>query len=260
MKILFKNAIFLLSSVLIVNIPLSSARANNNLTVTFKPGTNEKYIRVINLLTNNPIDQKLDQNTYKINVIDPNNSLNLFYTIPEVLLVNNGNQLQGKKSGDLVEGQIIVRFKANISSLEIKKLDQKFKTQSKLISSSLNLYIVKLPPSLKALQAIEVFKKTKMIEYAEADRVMKIQKKGFGIQSIPMQKQLSISFKKPNQELAASLFNIIYENNLIKQTDNTYLLNIEDKINPDYLIKALKSSRSRWLLESANSTSLAVLQ
>ncbi|MBC7472852.1 MAG: hypothetical protein H7263_01065 [Candidatus Sericytochromatia bacterium] len=242
MKTLFKKTLILLSSTLILNILAIDAKADNNyLTVSFKSDTSEKYVKMLNLLTNTSIKQKIDKETYKINVIDTNASLNFFYTIPEVLIINKDNKLQNKKSGDIVEGQVIVRFKSNVTKEEIQKLDTKLRTNSKLISLALNLYITKLPNEMKVTDAIELFKQTKMIEYAEPDRVMKIQKNGFGIKNIKEQRNISIVFRKQNENIAQSLFSIIYDNRLIK-LNKTYLLSIDDNIDANYLIKALKFS------------------
>ncbi len=249
MKTLFKKTLLLLSSTLILNILAVDAKADNNyLTVSFKPDTSEKYIKMISLITNTSIKQKLDKNTYKINVIDTNASLNFFYTIPEVLIINKDNKLQNKKSGDIVDGQVIVRFKSNVTKEEIQKLDKKLQTNSKLISLALNLYITKLPNEMKVTEAIELFKQTKMIDYAEPDRVMKIQKNGFGINNIKEPRNISLVFKRQNENIAQGLFSIIYDDKLIKLNktyllnNTTYLLSIDDNIDSNYLIKALKFS------------------
>jgi hypothetical protein len=87
------------------------------------------------------------------------------------------SSFEGKlKAGQVVPGVLLVKFKKNTGEAEIKSLDKKYKANTQLVSAQLNLYKVKLPAGLNVEQAVKLYSQEKIVEYAEADRIMVIQK------------------------------------------------------------------------------------
>lgn len=225
--------------------PISSNQSysltTDSLTITFKQGTDEKYIKLINVFTDTEIKNKISDNTYVFSILknpenpDINNYSYLLSMIPEVESITPqiSTSLKNKKSGEYVDGIILVRYKDGTTSKDISKIDSTYKTQSVLFSKTLNLYKVKLPSSLSVEQAVKTLSKLSQVKYAEPDRIMKIQNKNMG---------LHISFKD-NQNLSPKIFENIYSLKTTKVTNSDYyLINISDKYNSDEAIKAFKLS------------------
>lgn len=74
------------------------------------------------------------------------------------------------------EGVILVKFKASVSETQIQKLNHKFHTDYIILIPELKLYKIKLPKQLTVEDAIKSFSSSDLIEYAEPDYKMKIQK------------------------------------------------------------------------------------
>ncbi len=236
------------------------------LTVTFNSNLSEKYIRVINLLVKSEIVEKQGDNNYKLKIPDDKNSEEMsrysefFSLIPEITKVEppanqklfNKSFLSNEKlkAGQEIPGIVLIRFKKEVEIAEIKKLDQRLKTNSEVLVKSLNLFKVKLPDSLSVSEAIKIFNKNKLVEYAEADKVMKIQNKV----NSPKNPVLILYFKHETEELAVNLFNIVFNTTLeiqnistkditvIERKNNSkgYIFNLPNNINAEIASKTLK--------------------
>ena len=214
--------------------------SENTFNIKFEDKINDKYLKMINVISDTS-SEKISDNTYKIktskNIYD---SMAFFSTIPDITKTEI-NTVE-KKSGDIIEGQIIVRFKNNVTKTKIVEIDNKLKTKSILLSSALNLYKIILPERMSVNTAIETYKKTNIIEYAEPDRILKIQNNSFGIQPVN-EKVLALTLKKGSENIIANLLNIIYDNSLVKDTNSgTYNLTIRKNIDDNLLIKAFRTS------------------
>lgn len=224
--------------VLVVNTGIAQSIETNNFSVTFKKGTNEKYVKLVNLFTNTKIKEKISAEKYIFTVdkaltnkSDENYS-DLLSLVPEVETIHPKltTTLINKKSGDYVDGIILVKYKDNVSKQSIAKIDLKYKTKSVLFSKELNLYKVSLPSSLSVDKAVATFSKLAEVQYAEPDRVMKIQKKN----------NFSISFKDNDENYRKIVENILEIN--LNQSDKIYTTIISDKYDPEQFINALKVS------------------
>lgn len=266
MKKLFKG---LLSLVIFIEFSFfqgvkESFALENYLTVTFKPNVTEKYIKVLNLMTGTKIINKISDNIYNLKMLDEKNTQavkqysHLLLMIPEVINVSTPQNkisvrefsfLSKVKAGQEIPGVILVRFQKNSKITDIKKMDKKYNTTSEIISGSLNLYKIKLPASLNVEKAIKLFSQEKIVLYAEADRVMTIQKNKNDVPSgefSSMKPQinlpdLSVTFKPGSEEIAVNLFNLVYDANLIEQkSSNSYLYKLAENTNPEITLNALK--------------------
>lgn len=235
-KLLHISSIIFL--VLAANTNIAESTETNNFSVTFKKGTNEKYVKLVNLFTNTKIKEKISSEKYiftidkaLVNKSDKNYS-DLLSMIPEVESIQprSSNTLINKKSGDYVDGLILVKYKNNISKQNITKIDSKYKTKSVLFSKELNLYKVSLPVNLTVDKAVAIFSKLAEVQYAEPDRVMKIQKKN----------NISISFKDNDENYRKILENILEIN--LNQENKVYTTMVSDKYDPEQFINALKVS------------------
>ena len=224
--------------VLAANTNIAQSIETNNFSVTFKKGTNEKYVKLVNLFTNTKIKEKISAEKYiftvdkaLVNKSDKNYS-DLISMIPEVESIQPKliTTLVNKKSGDYVDGLILVKYKDNVSKQSINKIDLKYKTKSVLFSKELNLYKVSLPANLTVDKAIAIFSKLVEVQYAEPDRVMKIQKKN----------NVSISFKDNDENYRKIVENILEIN--FNQEDKVYTTMVSDKYDPEQFINALKVS------------------
>lgn len=223
--------------VLAANIDKAQSIEVNNFSVTFKKGTNEKYIKLVNLFTNTKIKEKISADKYiftvdrdMFNRTDKNYS-DLISMIPEVESIQTKtNSLINKKSGDYVDGVILVRYKDNVSKQNIAKIDSLYKTKSVLFSKALNLYKVNLPSNLSVDKAVNTFSKLIEVKYAEPDRIMKIQKKN----------SISISFVNDNDNYRKIVENILEID--FNQIDKSYTMMIPDKYDLEQFIDALKVS------------------
>lgn len=223
----------------LINVNTVQGADLNSLTVTFKNGTNTKYVKLINLFTNTKIKEKISENKYIFTVdkelknYSVNNYSNLLSIIPEVQSIEPkmSSSLKNKKAGDYVDGLILVRYKDGITNLEINKIDRTYKTKSTLFIKNLSLYKVKLPDTLSVDQAVSVFLKLSEVKYAEPDRIMKIQNK----------KNFSVIFNDNNNEIYQKIFTDILDNNLTK-SNNSYITSFSDEYDSEQLISSLKIS------------------
>lgn len=86
-------------------------------------------------------------------------------------------ELKSVKSGDIIKGSLIIRFKESTPKNYIKEIEKKLKVKSDVISKDLSIYKIKLTSNQSQNKIVSDLSKDKYIKYVENDRVMKIQKK-----------------------------------------------------------------------------------
>jgi hypothetical protein len=244
---------FLFTTISLYSLEKKSLAAENFLTVTFKPDLNEKYINILTLMTGTKIINKVNNNIYNLKMSKATNYetvqqyTNLFSLIPEVVKVvpSQNFSLSNKvKAGQIIPGVILVRFKKITSPADINRLDKKYNTKTELLSATLNLYKVKLPVSLNVENAIKLYSNEKIVEYAEADRVMTIQKNGNNFIKMNAETNipdLVLTFKPGSEDLAVNLFNLVYNTNLVPQKNsNVFIYKLNGNNNPDTTMNAIK--------------------
>lgn len=219
-----------LSSALFASV--NSSAGENQLKVRFKENISEKYIRVISLMTDTELKSFSDGFYY----LSPNKAgsdikkySSLYSKIPEVNSVYPAPEerfiYDKLKSGDIIAGLILVKFRADTPPAKILEIDKKYKTESRLFTKGLNLYKVLLPKSLSVSDAIKIFNGLKIVEYAEADRVMRIQ-------DSQANNKIYVKFRSGQEELSIKLFNLVYNTKLIKENNaKGFMLELPDNIN-----------------------------
>lgn len=231
MNILSK--ISLLSIIPLIAFSTSKAYSNNlnEVNVTFKNGTNQKYIELVSIFTNAKIKQKTSDNTFTFINNDTYNYKNLISMINQVAYIDNYNSvLKNNKSKNYVDGVILVKYKPEVKNTDITKIDKKYNTKSVLFSKSLGLYKVQLPSSLSVEQAVKIFSKLPEVQYAEPDMIMTIMKKSDNL--------LNISFK---DDLSQKVFENIFDLNCVGSYNNCNTL-IKSDFNTQNVIDAFKLS------------------
>lgn len=232
---IFRKILLLTTIQLIVVFNNVSFASNefSSITITFNQGTDEKYIKLVSLFTGIEIKEKISEDKYIFSIPDLNKSsyVYLLSIIPEVKNITPklNISLKNKKSGDYVEGLIIVRYKDETTDSQINKIDLIYKTKSTLFSKQLNLYKIKLPISLSINQAVNIFNKLPQVKYAEPDIVMNILKNY----------RVNISFK---ETLAKKVFEHIYNLNCISLDSNYCQINLNNNYDSEQIIKSLKLS------------------
>ncbi len=233
----------------ITNINLETKASDiNNFTVSFKNGTDSKYIKLINTFTNTKIKEKISDSNYVFTVdkalknCSEKDYLYFLSMIPEIETVEPkiNFSLKNKKAGDYVDGLILVSYKEGTSLKDIQLIDNKYGTKSVMFSKNLSLYQVKLPNSLTVTQAVNIFSKLTQVKYAEPDRVMKIQNKN----------NFTITFKE-NTEINKQIFENILDVKT-KKLDKSYIFNVSQNYNSDEIINSLKISPLIMDIKKAN--------
>lgn len=215
----------------------SYSQSLNDINITFKDVTDQKYIELVSLFTNTNIKEKVSDNKYILsttnNNIDYKNLLSMVKGIEYIdqAHISVKSDLKNKKIGNYVDGIILVKYKPEIKLALINKIDKKYKTKSVLFSKSLGLYKVELPKTLSVEQAVKIFSNLPEVQYAEPDMIMSIMKTSAN-------NHFNFSFK---DQLSQKVFENIFDLDCKGSFDNC-IVSLSDEFNSQNVISSFKLS------------------
>ena len=98
----------------------------------------------------------------------------LFLLLPFVLF-QHACYSQVAKQPEYVVGEVLVKFKANISQAEAKSIHRQLGSKILKYFEGINVYLVKIKEGWTVEKAIEVYQADPNVEYAEPNYIRRIQ-------------------------------------------------------------------------------------